>query len=232
MSKILYTALQFFAFLQRFSFRNFTARSSYHPSLIASRTGRRSSSIERMETVANHIGSPGVSVLDVGCAEGLFSLGLAQRGCTVLGLEGKLSRVIQAYADAAKAKLYRIAFMNINVDNKFASSLPTFDYVLLLAVWHHMVKRNSLESATENLKILWEKCDIGLVFETGLTELSSEYKLQGWTEKDLMDYLKKTLKPRSIIEIGRFQSFDSSAFTSSKEKFEGEFERPIFLIKK
>ena len=232
MSKILYIALQFFASLQRFSFKNLKFRSSYHPSIIASRKGRRSSSIDRMEAVASHIGAPGVSVLDVGCAEGLFSLGLAERGCTVLGLEGKLSRVIQAYADAAKANLFNISFMNINLDAKFVSSLPTFDYILLLAVWHHMVKRNSLDIATENLKLLWEKCDVGLVFETGLMELSSEYKLKGWTEKDLINYLEETLKPGSIKEIGRFQSFDSSAFTSSEEKFEGEFERPIFLIEK
>ena len=232
MSKILYVSFQFFAFLQRFSIRKLSFRGSYHPSVIAGRKGRRSSSVERMEAVVNTIAKPGVSVLDVGCAEGLFSLGLAQRGCTVLGLEGKLSRVIQAFADASKANLLRVTFMNVNVDAEFSRSLPKFDYVLFLAIWHHFVKRKSLETATENLKILWDKCETGLVFETGLTELSSEYKLKGWSEKDLIVYLEETLKPKSITEIGRFQSFDQSAFTSDKEKYEGTFERPILLINK
>ena len=49
--------------------------------------------------------------------------------------------------------------MNVNVDAEFSRSLPKFDYVLFLAIWHHFVKRKSLETATENLKILWDKCE-------------------------------------------------------------------------
>lgn len=232
MTKVLYYALRFFAYIQRFSLRTFSIRGSYHPSKISKRTGRRSSSIERMEAVSNKIAKSGVSVLDIGCAEGLFSLGLAQRGCTVLGVEGKLTRVVQAYADAAKNGLSRVTFMNLNVNSDFIKSLPKFDYVLLLAVWHHMVKRESLTVATENLKYLWDKSNIGLVFETGLEELSDDYKLKGWNEEKLKKYLAETLNPKDLVEIGRFYSFDKSAFTSKKVKSEGNFKRPIFLLTK
>lgn len=232
MSRILYLALRFFAFIQRFSFRTFRFRRAYHPSVISGRTGRRSSSELRLEAVSRKIAGKGVSVLDVGCAEGLFALGLAQAGCTVLGIEGKLSRVVEAYADAAKARLKRVTFLNSNADSELIASLPIFDYVLLLAVWHHMVKRGCLEEATTNLKLLWSKCSAGLIFETGLTELSPDFGLVGWSEDDLVKYLDETLAPSEIIIIGRFESFDPAAFKSSSEKKDGSFERPIFFLKK
>lgn len=232
MSKLMYFLLRFFARLQKFDFKNFKYRNSYHPSIISGTRGRRTSSIKRMQAVVNEIGGNGNSILDIGCAEGLFSLELARSGSTVIGIEGKLSRVIQAYADAAKENLRNVTFFNANADEHFLSGLPKFNYILLLAVWHHMVRRNSLEDATIMLKIIWQKCEDGLVFETGLTELSENFGLKGWDEEKLLKYLQDELKPTCISELGRFKSFDASAFQSSKEKADGEFERPIYLLKK
>jgi cyclopropane fatty-acyl-phospholipid synthase-like methyltransferase len=186
----------------------------------------------RMKCVTEAIGGTGISVLDVGCAEGLFSIALAQKGCFVVGLEGKTSRVIQAYADANKVGIKNVVFMNVNVDAPLASSLPKFDYIVLLAVWHHMVKRGSLAEATDNLRQLWLKCDKGLVFETGLIELSADFGLKGKDEKWLLQYLQDVLNPSEINVLGEFESFDSSAFISKNEKSGGEFFRPIFLLRK
>ena len=82
------------------------------------------------------------------------------------------------------------------------------------------------------LKLLWSKCKFGLFFETGLTELPSEYKLQDWTDKDLINYININLNPTSIIEIGRFHSFDQNTFYSKSQKFDGDFKRAIFFLKK
>lgn len=108
------------------------------------------------------------SALDVGAAEGFYSLRMAQSGMPVVALEAKERpyRVLQRAASII-APPGQLAQLRMTVSPETIELLPRADAVLLLAVWHHWIRNFGLAQADRMLTVTWERSKKVLFFETG-----------------------------------------------------------------
>ena len=96
----------------------------------------------------------GLSVLDVGCAEGFFCYEAKRLGAEkVIGIDRKDSRIVSARGAVSGVEFMEADFMNMDL-----SVIGRFDYVLCLNVLHHvgdvLAMLNRLISVTEKYLIL------------------------------------------------------------------------------
>ena len=208
----------------------------YHPVKIKSndvRAKRKEGSFERLKLIESIIGKTTSSFLDIGSAEGFFSIELAKKGNFVTALEGKKQRALIGQITARIEGITNCSFYNCNLDIEMAKNLPVFDNVLCLAVWHHWVRLKDLDYANDLLKIIWGKTNQRMFFETGLTELPEEFNLKGKDEKWLIDNLNSVFGDAQITKIGESSSFSSETFLQSSTKHDADdFKRIFYLIER
>jgi len=208
----------------------------YHPVELGEKTvkaKREKGSHERLKVIQSIIGDKPSSILDIGSAEGYFSMNLAKKGNFVVAIEGKKQRAMIGQILARNNSINNVSFYNFNLDIESANTLPDFDNVLCLAVWHHWVRLYDLDYANELLATIWERTKRRMFFETGLDELPESFKLKGNDEKWLLENLSTNLKNANVVEISESTSFSAEEFTSSKVKLESStFKRKLYLIEK
>lgn len=107
------------------------------------------------------------SALDVGCQNGWFTHKLAERGLVSLGVDShprdvRVARYLGDWND-----LDGLAFARMEVTPETARALPSFDVVLCLSVFHHLVRFHNLEYATATMRALADNTRDRLFFETG-----------------------------------------------------------------
>ena len=233
----------FYGFLDRLYIRALTKKYLffsrevlYHPINIdngGTRAKREQGTYERVELIESIIGQEPSSVLDIGCAEGYFSMALAKNGNFVTALEGKKQRALIGQVTARMNGINNVAFYNCNLDTEMAKTLPVFDNVLCLAVWHHWVRLQDLDYANKLLKMIWSKTKKRMFFETGLTELPVEFKLNGRDETWLLANLNSVLGDIKITKLGESSSFSSETFLEVGTKHDSEtFKRMFYLIER
>jgi O-antigen chain-terminating methyltransferase len=107
-------------------------------------------------------------ILDLGCAQGFFSLSLAKRGATVLGLDFLEANIALCQALAAEhldcAAHFRTGLVE---DVCFQLEAGQYDLVLGLSVFHHIVHRLGCEFTQKLLDQLATKAIAG-IFELAL----------------------------------------------------------------
>ena len=92
-----------------------------------------------------------LKVLDLGCAQGFFSLSLAERGATVHGIDYLHKNVDVCDALARENPHLKVTFENCRIETAIMRSEPEqYDLVLGLSVFHHVVH----ESGTHVVKAL------------------------------------------------------------------------------
>lgn len=113
------------------------------------------------------LGRP-VRVLDLGCAQGYFSLALASRGAAVVGIDFSVENVALCSALAAEHPGLNAVFSHATVE-QVIGALPhnTVDMVLGLSVFHHLVHVHGVDAVRRLLTKLAERVAIG-VFEMAL----------------------------------------------------------------
>jgi O-antigen chain-terminating methyltransferase len=127
----------------------------------------RRTSIERLErmlpVVAELAKKRPLRVLDIGCAQGYFSLSLAKRGL--------VSEVVGIDSDPASVELCALLAGELGVNGRFVQGKVTpellaelggFDVVLGLNIFHHVAHFDGLDRALMLLKMLAQSS--GLVF--------------------------------------------------------------------
>lgn len=232
-----------FAMLDRLYLRLLTTRyffspqvKLYHPVESKQRAftaKREKGSHERLKAITDVIGETPSSILDIGSAEGFFSMHLAKKGNFVVAIEGKKQRSMIGQIVSRNNNLNNVSFYNLNLDLGNANQLPDFDNVLCLAVWHHWVRIKNLDYANKLLAVIWSKTKERMFFETGLEELSENFNLKGNNESWLLNNLTKNLKDSKIVEIAESTSFSPEEFESSKIKSESSvFKRKLYLIER
>ncbi len=157
-----------------------------------------------------------VSALDVGCNAGWFTLRLASIGIPSIGVEGDPPMYRTAIHAARRAAGAPAAIMVLHVDPGSAVLLPSADLVLLLSVWHHLVREFGLAGADAILATTWERTGQVLFFETGQDECAAEFGLpdmgdrpRAWIEA----HLAGVCPGGEVIHLGEHDAFapDGSA---------------------
>ena len=214
----------------------FKKETLYHPVSFSDgvvKAKRENGTIQRLKLIESIIEEEPSSILDIGSAEGFFSMALAQRGNFVAAFEGKKQRSMIGQITARKNGINNVAFYNSNLDIEIAKSLPVFDTVLCLAVWHHWVRLHDLEYANKLLQVIWSKTDKRMFFETGLTELPDDFKLKDRDEEWLLKNMKSVLGDVKISKLGESSSFSSETFRKTATKLDSaEFKRVFYMIEK
>lgn len=153
---------------------------------------------------------PITSGMDIGCNMGFFCFSLAEKEIAMLGIDLDPRYIRIASYAAKRIAMPRVAFSLMAVELQTMPLLPRTDLVLLLSVWHHWVKIYGLETASQMLAALWEKCEKVLFFETGELEMTTDFCLSVMGESPrewLQTYLEQTC-PNSMVEhLGQFKAF-------------------------
>lgn len=150
------------------------------------------------------------SNMDIGCNVGYFSISIAKKGITALGVEGdpKYYRMLQY--TIRKMNLKNIGVLSWQLNEESIKMLPAVDSIIFLSVWHHLVKHQGHDSATNILKTLWEKNKKVLFFETGELEMPEHYNLpdmQPSPKAYLSKYLEDTCHGSKVKYLGQHQAF-------------------------
>jgi len=96
------------------------------------------------DALAAELGRP-LRVLDLGCAQGFFSLNLAARGSLVVGLDFAPANVAVCQALAAEHPSLNATFLTGRIEEFAALIGPDdFDLVLGLSVFHHLVHEHGV----------------------------------------------------------------------------------------
>jgi O-antigen chain-terminating methyltransferase len=109
-------------------------------------------------------------VLDLGCAQGYFSLHLAKRGAFVQGIDFLDKNVAVCNALAQENPALQVRFSTGRVEAVIASLQPgQYDLVLGLSVFHHIVHEKGLDAVKAMLEHAAERSS-ALVVELALRE--------------------------------------------------------------
>lgn len=104
-------------------------------------------------------------------------------------------------------------FTNYIINKTTIDSLPSFDVILFLGVWHHITKSHTLDESKEILSKLYNKCNQIMIFETGYGPIE-RYKIQAKskTEKDEWVYqcLQECCPESKISVLGEYKERDAS----------------------
>jgi O-antigen chain-terminating methyltransferase len=133
---------------------------------------------DRLDLIMKNLPTTPGSYLDVGSQLGYFVYKMAEKGFLSCGMEMNSASFRYASSLAVLNNIKNVSFLNLMLDEDSAASLPQYDVVSILSVYHHMVYFLGRESADKAIKILISKCNKTFFFETG------EYEEKGfyWTE--------------------------------------------------
>lgn len=109
-----------------------------------------------------------VRVLDLGCAQGFFSLNIAALGARVHGIDSLDKNIALCQALADESAGIQATFETGRVEEIIATLLPDqFDLVLGLSVFHHLIHEHGLSSVQHLLTKLAQTVPVG-IFEVAL----------------------------------------------------------------
>ena len=109
-----------------------------------------------------------VRILDLGCAQGYFSLSLAATGAHVRGVDREAENIALCRALAAEHPELDVSFVLGSVEDEIAElASGDFDVVLALNVFHHMCHEHGFAATRQMLRDLAGKVEV-LLAETAL----------------------------------------------------------------
>ena len=116
-----------------------------------------------------YLGRP-LKVLDLGCAQGFFSLNLAEKGATVHGVDFLDKNIAVCNALAKEHPDLNASFETGRVEVAIQNlSAGEYDLVLGLSVFHHIVHENGIDAVRQLLDRIAKNCK-ALIVELALRE--------------------------------------------------------------
>jgi hypothetical protein len=153
------------------------------------------------------------SATDVGANVGYFPIKLAELGIRAVAVESDPRNVRTAVTAVHRNGLDNVAVMELELRPDTVDLLPTVDCTLFLSLWHHLVREQGLDAATQLTEELWARTGKVMFFDSGEEEMPAWFGLprmeptaQAW----LMDYLRKTCSGGRIERLGRHRAFDAA----------------------
>lgn len=118
-----------------------------------------------------------LKVLDIGCAQGYFSLNIASWGGEVTGIDYLDKNIEVCKLLAKENESYRIYFVNANIEDYIKNIVSgEFDLVLGLSVFHHLCHSYGIEFVIELIRELATK------ISTGIFELAIKAEQLYWAD--------------------------------------------------
>lgn len=166
---------------------------------------RTEGTYERWEQMRPYILNRG-SLLDIGCSVGFFVFKAVEQGMIAWGIDGDLeSHLISLYA-RKKSGLLNAQFQLGLITPDNVESLPTFNTIIFLSVFHHWCRAHGLETSRNALETLISRSNRSFFFEMGQDEMDSKYNLpdmQGKPKAWLHDLLRDCSAGRDVSCLGQ-----------------------------
>ncbi|ANS42063.1 methyltransferase domain-containing protein [Serratia inhibens] len=143
-----------------------------HPEFTAQASRSCLDRLEKIASIYDYIskekGRP-LKVLDLGCAQGFFSLSLAERGAIVTAVDYSQPNVDVCNKLADENSGFDVEFLLGSIETIIRERIKEqeYDLVLGLSVFHHLVYEHGAEFVFDLFKILSKKVETG-VFEFAL----------------------------------------------------------------
>ncbi|WP_421298310.1 methyltransferase domain-containing protein [Aeromonas veronii] len=177
------------------------------------------SCLDRLETIASiydYISKEKdrpLKVLDLGCAQGYFSLSLAERGAIVTAVDYSQPNIDVCKKLAEENSSFNVDFLLGSIETIVQERVKEqeYDLVLGLSVFHHLVYEHGAEYVFDLLKMLSKK------IETGIFEFALHTEPLYWAASQPED-------PRQLIEYYAFSHHISMYGTHLSA-----VERPLFF---
>ncbi|MBS0880173.1 methyltransferase domain-containing protein, partial [Pantoea sp. JGM49] len=120
-------------------------------------------------TLSNKLGRP-LKVLDLGCAQGFFSLSLANKGATVKGIDFLDKNIDVCRKLAEENENLNVEFDTGRIEDVIDNIEPrNYDLVIGLSVFHHLVHEHGVEKVRNLLSKLADSVH-ALILELALKE--------------------------------------------------------------
>ncbi len=163
------------------------------------------------------------SFLDIGSLFGYFVFRLAEKR-KIFGQGMDISSIYTAYSRAIADlnEIENVSFTTMKLTKESVNTLPKYDLILFLNVFHHIVHFEGFPAADKIMKTLAKKCRY-FVFETGIFTEKGEYWsddlafMGKYPELWIREYLGKL--GFSIIAVKNFSTHLNS------------IKRPMFICK-
>jgi hypothetical protein len=147
--------------------------------------------------------------VDIGCNTAWFTLRLAERGVTTIGIEAHPPYFRTAVYAARRSGYPNVGILSLTIDETNVEMLPSVDGVLFLSIWHHLVRSEGFDSATEILRVTWSRARRVLFFDTGQSEMDPDYGLPPMVPDPttwLTNYLGEVCEGGTLRHLGHHHS--------------------------
>jgi hypothetical protein len=150
----------------------------------------------------------GGSYLDIGSQIGYFVFKMAEMGYYSIGIEQNSNSVHYARTLANYLKMDNVSFSQLELNPTTVKSLPKFDVISILNVYHHLLHFQGRKNADSIMKTLASKTNKVLFFESGQPEEKGLYWSDGVKKVSGDNYDKwavlflKSLGFKKVIKIG------------------------------
>jgi SAM-dependent methyltransferase len=160
-----------------------------------------------------------MSAVDVGCNLGWFTINFGKLGIPVVGIEQHPPYYRTVLYGVRKSRLSNVGVLVMRLDPENAPLVPRADCLMLLSIWHHLVREQGKPAADEVLRQLWDRTGKVLFFDTGENEMPATYGLPAMVPDArtwLTGYLTEICEGGEVRHLGMHQS--------------GEFRRNLFAV--
>jgi len=162
------------------------------------------------------------TAMDIGTNAGYFAIKLGQRGISTVAIDFDPACLRTATTAVRRNRLDNVAILSLELRPETARLLPSTDCAVLLSVWHHLVRFQGLDVASDLLGVIWERTGKVLFFDTGEDEMSEDFGLPRMTPTPaawLTDYLRATCPGSQIEHLGRHDAFDAEGRLADRNLF-------------
>ena len=129
----------------------------------------RNNTQQRLDFLLKHLGDvKGKNLLDIGCANGALTIGMARAGAIAIGVDTNAVELQFAQLAAETLGLSDAGFRMWNaVDSVLKEGM--WDVTIFLSVWKWMVRNHGFEGANEALRSIADHTRV-LIFESGIAD--------------------------------------------------------------
>jgi hypothetical protein len=152
------------------------------------------------------------TAVDIGAAEGYFSLQLGAQGVTTVALEAAPANQRTAMLAIRRTRLDNVGLLSFELRDDTVELVPAAECTVFLSLWHHLVRDDGLEMATSLTERIWAKTGKVMFFDTGENEMPPSFGLPDMTPDArtwLEGYLSFTCANAEVRHLGVHDAFDA-----------------------